>query len=75
MTYDERRLEEIAKLNERARERSFNKKQKLKEEILFALIVGIIVAGSIKILNCQLEQAADKCSQKHDKNYCIKKLR
>ena len=75
MTYDERRLETIRLQNKIAREENKIKNQSLKETLLFAFIGTFIVVLSIYTLNLQLEQAVDKCSQKYDKNYCIKKLR
>lgn len=75
MTYNERRLETIKLQNELAKEKRKWQNQSVKEQVLFAFVTAIIITGAIYILNCQLEQAVDKCSQKHDKNYCIKKLR
>ncbi len=75
MTYNERRLQTIRLQNELAKEKRKVLNETLKDQFLFAFVAAIIITGAIYILNCQLEQAVDKCSQKYDKNYCIKKLR
>lgn len=75
MTYSERRLEAVRLQNELAKEKRKWQNQNLKEQVLFAFVASFIVVLSIYALNLQLEQAVDKCSQKYDKNYCIKKLR
>ena len=75
MTYDERRLETIRLQNELAKEKRKWQNQNLKDYILFAFIGAFIITICIYALNLQLGQAVNKCSQKYDKNYCIKKLR
>ncbi len=51
------------------------KKEDIKEWALFTFVASFIIILSIYALNLQLERAVNKCSQKYDKNYCIKKLR
>ena len=75
MTYNERRLEMIRLQNELSKEKRKWQNQNLKDYILFAFIAASIITICIYALNLQLGQAVNKCSQKYDKNYCIKKLR
>ena len=51
------------------------KKEQIKEWILFAFIFTFILISLFYILNCQYMKAVNKCSQKNDIEYCIKKLR
>lgn len=51
------------------------KKEQIKEWVLFTFIVTFILMLTFYILNNQYNKAVDKCSQKHDIEYCIRKLR
>ena len=51
------------------------KKEEIKEWALFIFIAPFIIVLSIYVLNLQFNKAVDKCSQVHDVEYCIKKLR
>lgn len=75
MTYNERRLEMIRLQNELAKEKRKFKNQSIKEQVLFAFVASFIIVLSIYVLNLQFNKAVDKCSQKHDIEYCIRKLR
>ncbi len=75
MTYDERRLQIIELQNKIAKEERKIKNQSLKEILLTIFVGTTIMIMTINLLNTQLNEAVDKCSQKYDKNYCIKKLR